>query len=111
MRPNKYRNQITEVDGRKFHSKKEAKRYQELKLLERGGLITNLQCQPRFEIVIDAKQVRYAESKRPMFYVADFSYFDKQNFVVEDVKGMKTPDYKIKRALVEHIYGFTIREL
>ena len=51
MAYNKYRNIKTEVDGIKFDSKREAQRYQELKLLEKGGVISNLELQPKFELL------------------------------------------------------------
>jgi hypothetical protein len=50
--PNKYRNIKTIVDGITFASKKEAKRYSELKLLERAGMITDLELQPAFNLIL-----------------------------------------------------------
>lgn len=83
-----------------FDSKKEAGRYQELKLLEKAGVIMALELQPRFllqDSFSDKKGIKY----RKIEYVADFKYFDKEMncAVVEDVKGMKTEVYKLKKKL------------
>jgi hypothetical protein len=94
----------TVLDGITFASKKEAKRYTELKLLERAGEISRLELQPRYDIIINGVKV--------CTYVADFSYFDKSSRVVEDVKGMKTPVYRLKKKLVEALFpGVVIKEV
>jgi len=99
----KYRNKITEVDGIKFHSKKEAARYQELKLLHDTGVISELQLQVRFPIVVNGKKI--------CTYIADFTYFDRKGkFFCEDVKGILTPTYRLKKKLVEALYPFGIFE-
>lgn len=85
----KFENIKTVVDGIEFHSKKEAKRYVELRMLERAKRITNLKLQPKFEIRINGAKV--------FTYKADFEYFeDGVKYVVEDVKGFRTPVYRIK---------------
>ncbi len=94
----KYGAKRVEVDGIKFHSKKEAERYRHLRLLERAGEISGLQLQPRFELrVLD---------ERICFYVADFRYLDaaSRSQVVEDVKGYRTPEYKLKAKLFRALY-------
>lgn len=94
----------TEVDGITFASKREAARYQELKLLQRGGMISNLELQPVFPIIING--VRCGK------YIADFAYFDGAARITEDVKGMKTPVYRLKKKIVEALYpGLVIREI
>ena len=82
---NKYRNRKTIVDGIKFDSKAEAKRYIELKLLQKNGLITNLQLQPRFELQPGYKNNK-GENIRAITYKADFSYIENGKMIVEDVK-------------------------
>src|SRR5262245_60447535 len=62
-----------EVDGIKFASRKEARRYGELRVLERAGEISALRCQPRYPIVINGTAVKYP-SGRALEYVGDFSY-------------------------------------
>ena len=88
MRINKYRNVKTEIDGHVFDSKAECKRYNELKMLQNAGEIKGFALQPSF--LLD-KGIRY----RPDFMVcgADGVLW------VEDVKGMETKEFKIKRQL------------
>ncbi len=97
MRRNKFGNRITEVDGIKFRSKKEADRYGELKLLQRGKVISKLELQPRFPLVVDDVKVG--------LMVGDFRYVsDTGNDTVEDVKGAKTLLWKLKWALAKVLY-------
>jgi hypothetical protein len=95
VKRSKYGNVWTEVDGIKFQSKAEARRYSELKLLERSGEITDLILQPAY-------QLQCTHHKSGPFnvgrYVADFSYTDSRGtWVVEDVKGIETAIFKWKR--------------
>jgi hypothetical protein len=99
MNFHKYKAKRTEVDGIKFDSKSEAKRYQELKLLERGGAIQNLSLQPRFILQEGFLNVDTLQKERAIVYVGDFSYTENNETIVEDCKGFKTSDYKIKRKL------------
>lgn len=99
MRFHKYGAKKTEVDGITFDSKSEAKRYQELKLLERGGAIKNLSLQPRFLLQEGFVNIHTGKKERAIEYVADFQYDENGITIVEDVKGFKTSDYKIKRKL------------
>lgn len=98
----KYNSRKTTVDGFTFDSKKEAKRYLELKQMEKDGLIHNLQLQvpfeliPPFEIEIDGKK----RKRRRMEYIADFVYYINNTKIVEDVKGRKTEVYKIKKKIL-----------
>lgn len=105
----KYHNTRVTVDNIKFCSKKEASRYLELKLLEKAKLITNLELQVHFDLIPDYKI--NGKTNRKVVYVADFAYFDENgNRVVEDVKGMKTEVYKIKKKLMAWIYNIDILE-
>ena len=109
----KYYNQKTKLNGINFDSKKEAKRYYELKMLERANLIKNLELQKTFEL--QSKYInKVGQHIRAITYVADFYYYDneKQEYVVEDTKGFKTEVYKIKKKLFEYKYpDLTINEL
>jgi hypothetical protein len=97
----KYRNQPTEVDGIKFSSKKEAKRYADLKWLLRGGQITDLKLQPRFPLKVNDKLI--------CTYVADFEYVTAAGeTVVEDVKGVQTDVFKLKRKLMRACYDIGV---
>lgn len=87
----------------KHASKKEALRCDELYALGKQRLITNLKQQP--EIVLQPKFMFKGKMIRPITYRADFSYYDniRRKFVVEDVKGFKTKDYKIKVKMLQFI--------
>ncbi len=101
--PRKYRNQPTFVDGIRFASKKEAYRYRELKILESNNLISNLSLQPRFPLIVNGTKVAT--------YVGDFAYVDDRGKIVEDVKGIRTPVYKLKKKLLKAIHGIDIVEV
>lgn len=104
----KYGNKKTVVDGMTFDSAKEAKRYQELLMLERTGYINDLKRQVTFELA--PAVVLNGRKKPPLRYVADFTYRDKINtlFVV-DVKGVVTPLFRVKQHLMKHIHGIEVR--
>ncbi len=104
MAYNKYKNKKTIVDGIPFDSLKEARRYQELKLLVKGGVIKDLELQPVFEII--PKQKRNGKTIKRAKYIADFKYTDIQRGieVVEDVKGFKTDVYKLKKKMFLYKY-------
>lgn len=98
----KYHSQKTEVDNITFDSKKEAKRYTELKLLQRAGIISNLKLQPRYELQPSFK--KHDKTYRKIEYVGDFEYQMNGETIVEDVKGFKTEAYKLKKKLFEFKY-------
>lgn len=105
----KFNAKKTVVDGITFDSRKEAKRYGELKLMERARAIKDLRRQVRVELIpsfdCDGKHFR------GIYYVVDFTYTDSEgNEVWEDVKGMKTPVYLLKRKLVAYRYQKIIKE-
>lgn len=103
----KYGSRKTVVDGITFDSKAEARRYGELKLMERAGAISDLELQPSFEILPafrDASGARY----RAIKYLADFRYIENGKAIVEDVKGMETPEFKLKRKMLLSRYPETI---
>lgn len=107
----KYGNRKTSVLGVEFDSKREAKRYQELKALQLVGLITDLELQVRYEL-IPKQKTPSGKTERACEYVADFRYRDKfGHLVVEDVKGMKTRDYVIKRKLMMQIHKIELQEI
>jgi hypothetical protein len=99
----KYHNRRTRVDGIEFASQREAKRYMELKLLERAGAIRSLVLQERFPLRVNG--VKVGE------YVADFSYERDGARIVEDVKGYRTREYRLKRRLMKALYGIEIVEV
>ena len=100
---NKFRAVRTFASGVWFHSKGEAARWSELKLLERAGEITELDRQVPYELNVKGERVGT--------YIADFVYVETETgFVVEDFKGVRTAEYRIKAKLMKAIYGITIRE-
>lgn len=122
----KYRNRKVTLDGRVFDSRKEAKRYQELKLLEAAGEISDLQTQVKFVLIPSQREPGEPYKMGPLkgqrkpgrvverevAYFADFAYCNKQGRrVVEDTKGLKTKDYIIKRKMMLYFYGVRIHEI
>lgn len=106
----KYNNKKTVIDGITFDSKKEAARWCELKKMEEAGEISCLCRQVPF-VLINGEKGPDGKKLRPMKYVADFVYYDKdENQIVEDSKGMKTAVYKLKKRLMWHIHGIAILE-
>lgn len=119
----KYHNQKIERDGIIFDSFREARRYTELKLLERAGEIYDLKLQEKFVLVPAQREpdtvgkrggkIKGKLLEREVSYLADFTYkkTGTNELVVEDTKGMKTKDYIIKRKLMLYVHGIRIREV
>lgn len=105
----KYGARAKVVDGIRFASSKEAKRYQELRMLEKAGQIHSLRLQPRFALDVIGGFVQDIRTTIG-FYVADFDYFEvrRDTRVVEDVKGYDVPLGRWKRRHAEAQYGITI---
>jgi len=100
----KYRNKKVTIDGRKFDSKAEGARYVQLKRLHEAGLISGLTCQPAFDLVINGEKITR--------YTADFAYHDHENrYVVEDVKGVRTRDYVLRKKLMKAILNINVVEI
>jgi len=110
-------------DGKLHASKKEADRWVQLNLLERAGKIKDLKRQVEFELIPAQYESyeRYGKKgqrlkdgrrcvERSCCYIADFVYIENGELVVEDTKGVRTPDYIIKRKLMLKVHGIKIRE-
>ena len=112
MIKSKYGAKKTTIDGITFHSKAEAEYYLGLKMLKRAGQISDFTLQPRYEVIESYKHPETGKKVQPTYYVADFlvTYPDGRTEVV-DVKGMRTPEYKIKKKLFESKYGVAIKEV
>lgn len=104
MKYSKYHNKKTKIDGIVFDSKREAERYSELKLLERAKKIENLILQPKF-ILQNGYRKKNGEKVRDITYIADFRYIENGVEVVEDVKGVETEVFKLKRKIFEKLYS------
>lgn len=98
----KYGAKKTVVDGIKFDSMAEAARYGALKIIQAAGLISELRLQVRYDITVNGKKI--------CRYIADFVYIENGKEVVEDVKGMKTPVYNLKKKLMEAVHRVVIFE-
>ena len=127
LRKNKYgAKKITDPEtGYVFDSKKEYRRWQELRFMEKVGQIIELQRQVKF-VLIPAQYERYERYssktgkrlkdgmrclEKEVSYVADFVYEQAGKTVVEDTKGFRTADYIIKRKLMLQVHGIKIQEV
>ena len=106
----KYGNRKETVNGKTFDSRKEARRYKELCLLERAGQITDLQTQVKF-VLIPSQRVKGKVVERQCAYIADFVYKENGQTVVEDTKGFKTKEYILKRKMMLYFHGVQIKEV
>lgn len=110
----KYGNKKVELHGKLFDSQKECDRFMELDVMRRCNQISNLELQPKFELI----PAQYAEVngkkkciERACSYIADFSYIRFGERIVEDTKGFLTKEYRIKRKLMLHVHGIQIKEV
>lgn len=109
----KWRNRPVTVDGIKHASKREAARYQELRLLEVAGIITGLRRQVPF-VLAEGVRIQGETRKRPdLRYYADFVYTEvvSRAAIVEDAKGKATREYRIKKHLMKSVLGIDITEV
>ena len=134
-RRNKLNNRTITIDGIEFQSIREGQRYSELKLMQRAGIISNLEIQKKYELIPaqyetvetgeyykQGKKKGQPKTKRvcieqALSYVADFVYEENGNTIVEDSKGFRDPSsapyakFVIKRKLMLWIHGIKIREV
>lgn len=120
----KYNNRrVTTADGQVFDSAKEALRWSHLRLMQHAGKISELQRQVPYELIPAQYETfeRYGKRgqrlkdgkkllEKAVIYVADFVYVKDGERVVEDTKGVRTPDYVIKRKLMLYLKGIKILE-
>jgi hypothetical protein len=103
-RRHKFGAKRTTVDGIEFDSKAEARRYGELRMLEKRGQLRDLELQVRYDLVVNGVKLG--------FYKADFRYRTPAGaVVVEDVKGVRTPIFALKAKLMKALHGVTIQEI
>ena len=120
----KYHARKVMQDGEVFDSIKERNRYNELLLLEKAGEISGLKRQVKYLLIPEYREPDTTGPRggihkgkvieRAVYYIADFVYFVPDNsggeWVVEDTKGVRTPDYILKRKLMFDRHGIRIRE-
>lgn len=122
MKQSKYHSTKVTYGGMTFDSRKEYRRYQTLQMLEKGGVITNLRRQVRYELIPNQYTTKTIQLKtmqkqkqvlveRKVEYVADFVYEQDGTTIVEDTKGFRTADYIIKRKLMLWVHGIKIEEI
>lgn len=132
MRRSKYGNRKAVVDGITFDSRKEANRFQELRMLERAGKIKALERQVKYVLIPTQREASFEVYKsgpnkgrrktgkvieHECNYVADFVYTQDGETVVEDVKGYRDPSsaayakFVIKRKLMLERYGIRVKEV
>ncbi len=101
-KPSKYGNEPVWIDGIRFDSRAEGKRYCQLKLLQAAGEIAELELQPKVKLTVNGVQV--------CTYIGDFRYWHvhSKKRVTEDVKGIETKDFKIKAKLFRAVFGHDI---
>lgn len=108
-KPSRNKYHAKKSDG--YDSRKEHRRANELRLMQRAGLITNLREQVSYELIPTQRGADGKVLERACDYIADFVYTDKDGkTVVEDTKGVKTKEYIIKRKLMLHVHGIRIVE-
>jgi len=99
----KFNNTIVDTPTGRFHSKKEYARWLVLLELQRAGEISELLRQVPFPLHVGSTKV--------CNYIADFTYRDKKNrYIVEDVKGLITPLYRLKKKMLRAEYGIEVLE-
>lgn len=103
----KYHNKKTVADGIKFDSRLEAERYAQLKMMERAGVIRDLELQPEYELIPSFK--KDGKTWRKTVYKADFRYIlaEDDRIIIEDVKGSTaviTDVFRLKQKLFEYRY-------
>ena len=99
----KYYNRKVKLEGYIFDSRAEAARYQELRLMEKADAIHALEVHPTFYFSVNNVSLGY--------YKADFQYWENGRRIVEDVKGVRTPVYKLKSKLMLALHGIGITEV
>ena len=120
----KYGNRKVVVGGVEYDSQKEANRHKELMLLEKAGKIENIQRQVPFELIPAQYEIyeRYGKNgqrlkdgqrclEKACTYVADFVYYENGKRIVEDVKGYRTKEYRLKRKMMLYMHGVRIHEI
>ena len=113
------------ASGYVFDSKAEFIRWCELRIMERAGLISDLKRQVTFELIptqrAESTEVYKAGPQKglpkpgavlekPCSYVADFTYYQNGEYIVEDVKGVRTEVFKLKKKLMLYVHGIQVKE-
>ncbi len=114
VKPRKYRNKPVVVDGVRIDSRREARRWTELQIMERAGMIRDLQPQVTYILAPSVKIAGEGRARPAMRYTADFRYVDAKtgDVVVEDVKNpttAKAADWRMRQHLMMSVHGISVR--
>jgi len=97
----KYRAKPVVINGIRFDSQKEGRRYTELHTLLRADRIEALVCHPSYPLTLNGINLRHVKTGRQIRYRADFEYINEDGrTIIEDVKGVRTEVYKLKAAIM-----------
>lgn len=117
----KYGAKKVEYNSMVFDSKRECRRYKELEILQQIGAISELRTQVKFVLIPVQREpdtvgkrggiIKGDLIEREVSYIADFVYIESGKTVVEDAKGMRTPEYILKRKMMLYFYGIRIKEV
>ena len=110
----KYHSRKVTINRITFASQLEGDRYTQLMLLEKAGEISDLVLQPEFQILRGWVNPETGEKIKSRFYIGDFQYLDNATgrIIVEDTKGIETPEFRLKWSLVKSQYPqFEFRKL
>ncbi|WP_343619658.1 DUF1064 domain-containing protein [Acinetobacter proteolyticus] len=112
---NKFNASKVDCDGMTFDSKKEHRRYIELKAMHQCGEITRLEHHTKFELAPKTKLEGEKRAKPAVRYFADFTYYNATSeYIVEDEKSAATrklPSYRTKKHLMKTVHGIDITEV
>ena len=111
MKRQKYGNSKITIDGIRFDSKREAQRWQELRLMERAGRITDLRRQVKFVLIPSQRGEDGKVIEKQVTYIADFVYLKDGKTVVEDSKGYRTEAYRLKKKMILYFFHIRIQEV
>jgi hypothetical protein len=108
----KYKSKRVTIGERTFASMREADRFLVLSARQDAGEICELQCQVRF-VLAPAADIGEKRKKPALRYFADFVYVvvATGERVVEDAKGVQTPEYRTKKHLMKTVHGIDISEV
>lgn len=109
--PPSKRNKFGAMRSGGYDSRKEHHRANQLKLMQRAGLISNLREQVKYVLIPAQRDYRGNLLERECSYYADFVYDKDGVTVVEDTKGFRTPEYKLKRKLMLYVHRISIKEI
>ena len=109
----KYHSEKVTIDGETFDSRREARRWTELKMLQQAGEIRALRRQVKYVLIPTQRDENGKLIEKEASYWADFVYTDTRTGekIVEDAKGFRTPEYRIKKKLMLWVYGIRIVEV